>query len=430
MHTLANGESMPAASTGESRSSARQPLEGTRESSLHPNQHEQLHCPPQVDFGKDESAGSPEVLDEFGIQRILIVDDEADLRTICRHALKSDVVECDEASDGVLGLQAAQARPYDLVLLDVDMPNMKGPEVCRQLRATPPCPHLKVIMLSGRVSPNDLAQMMMTGADDYLQKPFTIIQLRARAQAALRLKKAQDRSDLLNRNLMAVNAALERTLTIRNSDLVQARNALVLGLAKLVEWRDTETGEHLMRLQCYSRCLAEEAAKSHSFASQIDSHFIDMLECCTPLHDIGKVALPDHVLLKPGKLTSEERRVMRTHPVIGATTLERVAQQQGFAVAFLRMAIDITRHHHERYDGTGYPDRLRGSEIPLAARLVAICDVYDALRSRRVYKPAWPHEEAVQAITEESPGHFDPVLLQVFRGCAHQFKRIFDDLVD
>jgi response regulator RpfG family c-di-GMP phosphodiesterase len=392
-------------------------------------ERESMHATPSS-FEQDGPTCSQGDFDLSGIQRILIVDDEADLRVICRHALKSDTIDCDEASNGVLGLEAAQAKPYDLVLLDVDMPKMKGPEVCQHLRAAPPCPHLKVIMVSGRVSGNELAEMMMAGADDYLQKPFTIIELRARVEAALRLKKAQDRSDLLNRHLMAVNGALEKALTCRDSDLVQARNALVLGLAKLVECRDSETGRQLMRLQRYSRCLASEAAKSPAFAHQIDSHFIEMLECCTPLHDIGKVGLPDHILRKPGKLTPEECRVMRTHPVIGATTLERVARQQGFAVAFLRTAIDITRHHHERYDGTGYPDRLKGTEIPLAARLVAICDVYDALRSRRVYKPAWIHLEAVKMITEGSPGHFDPVLLQVFGRCADQFARVFDELVD
>src|SRR5207253_1617701 len=169
------------------------------------------------------------------------------------------------------------------------------------------------------------------------------------------------------------------------------RNALVLALAKLVEYRDTETGAHLLRLQRYSRVLAEEAAGETVFAEQIDPTFVQMLVCCAPLHDIGKVGLPDHILLKPGKLEAEERTLMQTHTTIGADTLKAVMHRHGSALAFLQMAADIARHHHERFDGAGYPDGLAGDGIPLPARLVAICDVYDALRSRRSYKPALSH---------------------------------------
>ena len=176
------------------------------------------------------------------------------------------------------------------------MPEMTGLEVLPHLREARPGPHLKIILFSGRVSPDELAQLLLAGADDFLTKPFSLVQLQARVQAALRLKDAQDRSDLLNRHLLAVNAELEQNLTARDSDLVQARNALVLALAKLVEQRDSETGAHLVRLQRYCRCLAEEAALLPSFAGQIDANFIQMLECCAPLHDIGKVGLPDHIL--------------------------------------------------------------------------------------------------------------------------------------
>jgi HD-GYP domain-containing protein (c-di-GMP phosphodiesterase class II) len=185
-----------------------------------------------------------------------------------------------------------------------------------------------------------------------------------------------------------------------------------------------------VRLQCYSRCLAEAAPKSATFAGQIDRHFVEMLECCAPLHDIGKGGLPDHILLKPGKLTPEERVLMQAHTIIGADTLKEVAAQYNFALVFLQTAIDITRHNHERCDGRGYPDQLAGSDIPLAARIVAIGDVYDALRSRRVYKPALSHAAAVQVMTESSPGQFDPAQLQVFHRCAGQFEKIFREQAD
>jgi response regulator RpfG family c-di-GMP phosphodiesterase len=257
-----------------------------------------------------------------------------------------------------------------------------------------------------------------------------VVQVQARVKAALRLKDVQDRSDLLNRKMLLANHELEQNLHARDSDLVHARNALVLALAELVGYRDVETGTHLLRLQRYCRCLAEEAAGAAGFAVQIDESFIQMLVGCAPLHDIGKVGLPDHILQKPGKLAADERIIMQTHTTIGADVLYKVAEQHGFARAFLHMAADIARHHHERFDGRGYPDRLTGDDIPLAARLVTIADVYDALRSRRTYKPALSHDAAVQIMVEASPGHFDPALLQAFQSCHPLFERVGRELAD
>jgi response regulator RpfG family c-di-GMP phosphodiesterase/serine/threonine protein kinase len=364
------------------------------------------------------------------VHRILIVDDEVNMRKFCRYVLQSAGYQYEEAANGLLALEAFRNQSYDLVLLDMDMPVMNGLEVLKHLRQAPPCPHLKIVMFSGRSHCDEMAQTLLAGADDYLTKPFSTVQLRARLTAALRLKDAQDRSDLLNRHLLAINSELERNVTAQASDLVHARNALVLALAKIVEHRDTETGAHLSRLQKYCRCLAEEAAHLPLFAGQIDANFVQMLECCAPLHDIGKVGLPDHILLKPGKLAADERILMQAHTIIGANTLQEVAKQHGSALAFLQTAIDIVRHHHERYDGHGYPDRLAGSAIPLAARIVAVGDVYDGLRSRRVYKPALSHAASLQVMSEASEGQFDPALLQAFQRCAPQFERIFRELAD
>ncbi|MEI7685718.1 MAG: HD domain-containing phosphohydrolase, partial [Planctomycetota bacterium] len=218
---------------------------------------------------------------------------------------------------------------------------------------------------------------------------------------------------------------LEKDLHARDSDLVHARNALVLALAELVAHRDSESGSHLLRMQRYSRHLAELAANSPAFARQIDMNYVNMLECCAPLHDIGKAGIPDCILLKPGRLTADERRIMETHTTIGATILEKVADRHPFARPFLRMAIDITRHHHERFDGHGYPDKLVGEAIPLAARIVAIADVYDALRARRVYKPALSHAEALAVMLDDSSGQFDPALLQIFRAGSDHFEQMY-----
>ncbi|HMC63648.1 MAG TPA: protein kinase [Gemmataceae bacterium] len=364
------------------------------------------------------------------VHQVLIVDDDPLSRTFHRLALESDVLVCDEAGNGVLGLEAAHAKRYDLVLLDIEMPEMPGPELLRHLRENPPCPHLKIIMVSGSATADEMAQMLACGADDYLSKPASVVELRARVQAALHLKDAHDRSDLLNRHLLAVNAELEGNVSARDSDLVHARNALVLALAKLVEYRDTETGAHLLRLQRYCRLLAEEARSLPGLADQIDENFIQMLECCAPLHDIGKVGLPDHILLKPGKLDPDERIIMQSHTIIGSETLHEISKQYNFAVAFLQTAIDIARHHHERYDGTGYPDRLAGAAIPLSARIVAIGDVYDALRSRRACRPALSHNAAMQVMTETAVGQFDTLLLQTFENCATKFERIFREVPD
>jgi response regulator RpfG family c-di-GMP phosphodiesterase/serine/threonine protein kinase len=361
------------------------------------------------------------------VHRVLIVDDESSIRRLCREVLKGRGVVCDEATNGEEALGKVADEPPDLMLVDVNMPKLDGPELLRRLRANPPTANLKVIMFSGQASGDEMAEMLLAGADDYLTKPFSIPQLIGRVQTALRLKDAQDRSDRLNQQVLAINAELERSLRDRNSDLAEVRTALVLGLVRLMQLRENDNGRHLDRMQHYCRALAEEAVSMSNFAGQIDQAFVDMLACCAPLHDIGKVGLPDHILLKPGKLAPEERILMQAHTTMPAETLSELAQQFGSARAFLQMASDISRYHHERYDGTGYPDRLAGSAIPLAARIVSIADVYDALRCRRSYKPALSHVAAVQLMSA-STGQFDPALMQAFQRCADRFQQIFQEL--
>lgn len=370
----------------------------------------------------------PELKSGASAFQILIVDDEADVRMMCRFALEADGFCCEEATNGVEALAAARAKPFDLVLTDIDMPQMTGAELLQELRANPPTPNLKVVLLSGRVSADEMAQMMQAGADDYLAKPISVVQLRSRAKTALQTKFLQDRTAVLNRNLLAVNAELEQNLTSRDSDLIHARNALVLALAKLVEQRSNEPSAHLIRLQHYCRTLAEAAAAMPVFADQIDPNFIQMMECCVPLHDVGKIGLPDEILHKPGKLEFDEQLSMQAHTLLGSETLQAVFKKHGTALAFLQMAIDIARHHHERYDGSGYPDRLVGNAIPLPARVVAIADVYDALRSRRTYRAALSHSAALQVM--DKPGSFDPHLLKAFQRCAPRFERIFAEYPD
>jgi len=203
-----------------------------------------------------------------------------------------------------------------------------------------------------------------------------------------------------------------------------------LPLAKLAESRDGETAGHLRRLQQYTRTLAQQAARESPWEGWVDATFLDQLQRCVPLHDIGKLGLPEAVLLKPGRLDAAERAVMETHPVLGDQLLEALGNAYGEGLDFLRVAREVVRHHHERYDGLGYPDGLVGEDIQAVARLVAVADVYDALRRERSYKAAVPHAVAVQVMLEESAGQFDPVLLQAFAACAGDFERIYRELPD
>ncbi len=367
---------------------------------------------------------------EIAPARVLIVDDQPDIRRLCRVALVAEGLVCDEAGTGPDAVAIAGTRPYDLVLLDVDLPGFSGEQVLARLRRQPPVPHLKVIMFSGAASGDDLSRILLAGADDFVTKPFSVVQLRARVKAALRLKEAQDRSDVLNRQLVTVNAELEQAVQARDGELLRARNGLVLALAKIVEHRSHETGRHLQRMQRYCRALAEAAAAVPALAAQLTPEYVAAIEDAVPLHDVGKAALPDHILNKPGPFEPGERLLMQAHTSIGADTLREVAKLHPFASGFLHTAIDIARAHHERWDGTGYPDRLAGEAIPLAARVTALADVYDALRCRRVHKPALSHHTAALTITDGSPGHFDPALVEAFRRVAPLFDSIFRECAD
>lgn len=235
---------------------------------------------------------------------------------------------------------------------------------------------------------------------------------------------------MLHRRLMAANEHLDKDLKSQHFDLVESRNAVVWALAELLTYRGLSTSAHLRRMTAYAECLATELAKASAFRAQIDEEFVRNISIVAPLHDIGMIGVPEHILLKPARLDADERFVVQTHTTIGAEILLKIARRNGVAAAFLQMGIDVARHHHERWDGLGYPDRLKGVDIPLAARIVAVVDVYDALRSRRAHKPALAHAAATQLILEASPGQFDPQIVTVFQNQANQFERIFKECCD
>lgn len=370
-----------------------------------------------------ETELTPSAKTALGVTRALIVDDDDTIRELCRLILTGNGVICDAAANGEMAV-AMGREPYDLVLLDVVLPGISGRDVLRHLREHPPTPHVKIIMLSGTATPDEANQLLLAGADDFVAKPFGVAHLDARIKTALRLKDAQDQVYSLNRHLLKLNDELERSLALRDGEVRRARNALVRLLTQLVYRRYSPDGDIPGRMQRLTRCLSEAAARVSAFSTHLTPPMIETLVGCAPLYDVGKALLPDHILHKPGKLTAEEFLLMQTHTTMGAELTEAAARDNPVDSEFFRMAVHVIRHHHERYDGTGYPDKLVGAAIPISARVVSICNVYLALRTRQPFRPALNHATATQLMVETFAGHFDPQLLEVFKQIMPEFDRI------
>jgi len=325
--------------------------------------------------------------------RVLVVDDDAMARTIVSNDLRAAGYDVRCAADGRDALEVLREHWCRLVVTDWEMPHMSGIELCRAIRAEDMDAYVYVILLTSHDSPAERVAGLRAGADDFVVKPFHTGELRARV------------------------AAGERVLSL------ETRDVAIFALAKLAESRDAGTGAHLERVRSYSRILAQHLASSKRFEREIDAEQIRLVYMTSPLHDIGKVGIPDSVLLKPGRLTEAEFEVMKRHTSIGAHTLD-AARQRFPEVKFLKMARDIAASHHERFDGRGYPDCLAGDDIPLAARIVAVADVYDALTSRRVYKEADSHEVARRSILDQAGTQFDPELVTAFAANEQAFEEI------
>jgi response regulator RpfG family c-di-GMP phosphodiesterase len=361
-------------------------------------------------------------------KRVLLVEDEPSVRLVMRSMLEPEGFQCTDAEDTGQALAVLQGQTHDLIILDLNLPDGDGYEICRRVRERPNLRNCKIIVVSGRGDHNQLAASLLQGADDYIPKPFGVTEFMERIRHAFNLKEAQDQAEFLARQLVQTNRQLENSLTAKSNDVRRAQNALLFAMAKMAESKDGETPGHLRRLQRYVVCLAEQAANQPSWAGVVNGAYLEQLEQCVPLHDIGKIGLPESILLKPGKLTDAERALMETHTIIGDRILESLGQEHGQSLGFLGVASAIVRHHHERFNGTGYPDRLAGDAIPAAARLVAIADVYDALRRQRLHKPALTHAEAARIITEGSTGQFDPHLVRAFAIAERDFERIYRDI--
>jgi putative two-component system response regulator len=346
---------------------------------------------------------------------ILIVDDAAVDLTLLEALLQQDGHRVLAATSGSQALGRLADGPLpDLVVLDVHMPSMDGYEVLDRLRRRPTTAELPVIFHTGLGTPSDEAYGFARGAVDYIAKP-------AAPEVKLSRVRAQLAQGWRRRRLavQALDLAAEVARNRHERDRLAADG--LCAIAQLAALRDDDTGRHSLRTSRFVAALAARLRLRPHLHKLLTDEYIALLVRSTPLHDIGKVGIPDRILHKPGKLDAEEWTVMRSHTVIGADTIARAEAEADHAIPFLRIAKEMARSHHERWDGTGYPDRLAGPAIPLSARIMAVADVFDALTTTRPYKQPLPHDEARRIIVDGRGSHFDPDVVDGFVGCFDEF---------
>ena len=348
---------------------------------------------------------------------LLAVDDTADNLALLNDLL-SKQYKVKLANSGAKALKiAAAAPPPDLILLDIMMPGMDGYEVCRQLKLQAATRDIPVIFLTACADAEAERAGLEAGAVDYVTKPFNPPVLLARVKTHLALKAQAD-------FLRDKSAFLEAEVDKRTREIRAIQDVTIHTLASLAETRDSETGNHIRRTQFYVKALARRLCENPGLAAILTPRYIEMLFKSAPLHDIGKVGIPDSILLKPGRLSPEEFEIMKTHTTLGRQAIEHAEQLLGMQVDFLSMSKDIAQSQQEKWDGSGYPQQLAGDAIPLSARLMALADVYDALISRRIYKPAMSHAQAAEIIVAGRGQHFDPDVVDAFLAIQDEFQAI------
>ena len=354
---------------------------------------------------------------------VLVVDDTPHDLSLLANLLKTEY-RVQVASEGANCLKlAASDRPPDLILLDIMMADLDGYEVCRKLKANPATSNIPVIFLTAKTGIEDEQLGLSLGAVDYITKPISPSIVLARVGTHLKLKSSAD-------FLRDKNAFLEQEISKRDRQMTAIQDVTILTMASMAETRDSETGNHIRRTQNYVRALAEILRPNPRFTSFLTDANISTLFKSAPLHDIGKVAIPDRILLKPGKFTAEEFEIMKTHTTLGWEAINNAERMLGTQAEFLSMAKDIALFHQEKWDGSGYPQGRAGDRIPISARLMAVADVYDALISRRVYKEGMPHEVAVKIIIEGKGKHFDPDMVDAFVEIQDEFRAIAQRYAD
>jgi putative two-component system response regulator len=361
--------------------------------------------------------------DLFAKADLLIVDDTPANLRLLSSMLTNQGYKVRSVINGAMALMAVKAAPPDLILLDINMPDMNGYEVCAQLKADDDLDEIPVIFISALDELQDKVKAFASGGVDYITKPFQIDEVTARVRTHLALRKAQLELEQARNELLLVNHGLEERVQTQVHQISSSQLATIFALAKLADSRDAVTGRHLERVSIFCRILAEHLSTMHRFRQQIDSQFIENLATASALHDIGKVGIPDHILLKPGKLTDEEFEIMKTHTQIGALALKEVDQKFP-GNALIGMGIEIAESHHENWDGGGYPYHLAGESIPLGSRILALVDVYDALTSVRPYKMAYSHADSRDILISERDRQFDPDMVDSFVRLESKFASI------
>lgn len=327
--------------------------------------------------------------------RILVADDDEISRDLIEHTLTSAGYEVETVTNGREALEVLETGRCRLVISDWDMPQLSGLDLCREVRAADWEGYVYFILLTGNAAKEEIVRGMTAGADDFIAKPYNPAELVVRVRAG------------------------ERIISMETRDMA------IFALAKLAESRDPETGHHLERVQLYSKVLAQHLAKQPKFRDVVDAEYVRLIYQTSPLHDIGKVAIPDCILRKPGRFNDTEFAIMKTHAQAGAETLDAALARFPDA-KFLRVAREIAATHHERWDGKGYPLGLAGEAIPLAGRIVALADVYDALTSKRCYKEPYIHSIARSIIIGDAGTHFDPDVVEAFIQKEAEFIAIHD----
>ena len=355
-----------------------------------------------------------------GRHNILIVDDNPENLHLLANALLSEGYLVRAAPNGEMAITMAINETPDLVIMDINMPDMDGYQACDRLKAQPILKSVPIIFLSAMQDTDAKVLAFKHGGVDYVTKPLIFEELLARVATHIQLHQLQQELEFRNESL-------NQTVFVQQQEISAAQLSTIVALAKLAESRDDDTGLHIDRVGSFSRLLAQ-AAQNHSTPNaEIDDHYVEMIYHASALHDIGKVGIADAILKKPGKLNSDEFDIMKTHPTIGFLTLETIVKSYPNN-QMVGMGADIAKSHHEKWNGSGYPEGLSGEAIPLSARIVAIADVYDALRSKRPYKIPFSHQQAVDIILEGRGMHFDPELIMLFESIHHEFDQIWYSL--
>ncbi|RXJ84198.1 HD-GYP domain-containing protein [Arcobacter cloacae] len=361
---------------------------------------------------------------EFTKKIVLVIDDTPDNLFLVTNLLK-DLYTIKVANSGEKALKFLQETlfPPDLILLDIMMPVLNGYDVLKKIKENQKLQNIPVVFLTAKSSVEDEKLGFDLGANDYITKPISPPILLARVKTQLENKAISD-------FLRDKNEFLEKEIEKRTKDIIAIQNVTIFAMASLAETRDNETGNHIKRTSNYVKMLAKKLQNHPKFKAYLTDEMIDTLYKSAPLHDIGKIGIPDHILLKPGKLTSEEFEIMKTHTTLGKEAIEHAEKELGYEVDFLKTAKEIAYSHQEKYDGSGYPLGLKGDKIPISARLMSVADVYDALRSKRIYKNSFDLQTTLKIMKDGRGSHFDPDMLDAFLEIHNEFEVIASNFVD